>query len=91
MNRDEALTALQALVDEGWMIGVEVFGEDDCCLHGEDADCPSAGWGLMDTMHTPHSVGSDCNRAVPFMMRPHDDLMVESIRNGIADNWVYGP
>jgi hypothetical protein len=87
--RDQALRSLLGLIDGGWLIGVMVFGTDQCCLHDPDGfnevNCPSTSYGLCDTMHDPHSVGSDCNRAERFLMRPHDLLMVPEVFEGIRD------
>lgn len=71
MTRDEARDALTALVNEGWLVGVAVFGG------AIDEDWS---YGLCDRFgpHTP--AGSDCNRAAPFIMRPHDDLMTPKLR-----------
>lgn len=75
MTRDEALEAITTLVNEGWLMGVAVFG-------GDPADDPENEWsfGLCDRFgpHTPG--GSDCNRAAPFIVRPHDDLMTPELR-----------
>ncbi len=89
LSIETARRFLRALLDNGYLIGVEVFGEDDCCEHGRE-ECPSDGFGLCDTMHEPWSVGSDCNRAKRFLMRPHDDLMTEGVALAIADNWREG-
>lgn len=86
MNKEQAKDAVLLLAREGWLIGVEVFGTDDCCLHGDDP-CPSDGFGLCDAMHEPVSWGSDCNRAERFLLRPHDDLMTAELASAIEDNW----
>lgn len=83
-TRDEAHTAILALLTDGWLIGVEVFGEDDCCLHrhpgagGEGEACESNGFGLCDNFGR-HSVGSDCNSAEPFLLRPSRLLMTPEV------------
>lgn len=89
MTRDEALAMLRALVDDGWLLGVGVFGDESCCLHGdpvpEGVDCPVTGFGLCDNMNEHSPGGSDCNRAERFLMRPHDDLMVTTIYDAIKE------
>ena len=76
--------ALLDLVRRGVLVGVEVFGTDQCCEHGEHVDCDSTGYGLCDRF-TPHSVGSDCNRSAPFLLRPADGQMTDALRAAIAE------
>lgn len=78
MTEYEAQIMLHALVGQGWLIGVEVFGADDCCEHGMYEECPANGFGLCDVF-SKHSAGSDCNRAEDWLMRPKDGLMTESL------------
>lgn len=68
-----AQSLILSLIEQGYLIGVEVFGTDGCCEHGDHTDCESTGYGLCD-MFGPHSVGSDCNRATKVLMRPSDAL-----------------
>lgn len=76
ITRDEARAQILALIRDGWLIGVEVFGADDCCEHGMHTECPADGFGLCD-MFGPHSIGSDCNSAEPVLMRPDRTLYYE--------------
>lgn len=69
---------LADLVRRGVLIGVEVFGTDDCCEHGPFDECPANGFGLCDTFG-PASVGSDCNRAERWIMRPSDEHMTDDL------------
>lgn len=78
------------LVRRGVLIGVEVFGTDQCCQHGEHVECPSTGYGLCDSFG-PHSVGSDCNRADAFLMRPNDEAMTAELREAIHDDSAMWP
>ena len=75
------------------MIGIQTFGTEDCCLHNpdgrEDQLCDAAAYGLMDKFG-PHSVGSDCNRAEPFMLRPADELMDAELKAKLADGEMVG-
>ncbi len=73
-----AQETILGLIQDGYLIGVEVFGTDGCCAHPHDEDCPSAGFGLCD-MFGPHSVGSDCNRANRVLMRPADIIDFASV------------
>jgi hypothetical protein len=50
------------------LVPVEIFGEDNCCEHGENAECKSAGYGLSDAV----SAWSDCNRAIGHIYRFED-------------------
>lgn len=81
MTRDEAYVALLELADEGWLLGVEVFGADDCCEHGLHTECPANGFGLCDTQNAL----SDCNRAERWLMRPRDSLMTEDLADIVSD------
>lgn len=57
------------LIGAGRLIPVQVFGADS--------------YGLCDRF-SPHTVGSDCNRADDFLLRPVDQLMTEPVRAAIA-------
>jgi hypothetical protein len=63
----------------GDLIPIMVFGTDECCEHGPDAednrDCRSTGFGLCDRFSKHAPGGSDCNRANHYMLRPSDALM----------------
>lgn len=74
MTDEEALILIHALVDEGWLIGVELFGEDE-----------DTGVGLCDVFSKNSPSGSDCNRAERWLMRPHDNLMTEALRLKIIE------
>lgn len=83
-DQGEPYRQLLELVRSGALIGVEVFGTDDCCEHGPDTDCPSKGYGLCDAL-APHS---DCNRARKWLLRPSDALMTQELSDllGIDDS-----
>lgn len=84
--RDEQAQAMILdLIAHGYLIGVEVFGAENCCEHGIDSDeCETQGYGLCD-MFGPHSVGSDCNRAVRVLMRPSDDIEFPPVAAALTD------
>lgn len=84
ITKKQAATMLSTLIDNGWLLGVQVFGVDDCCEHGDDP-CPADGFGLCDNMNQHSPGGSDCNRAERFLMRPHDLLMTNEVAEAIAD------
>lgn len=86
MTADEARFALAQLIDDGWLIGVEVFGAH-CC--DDIAGCTNeSGFGLCDTFSS-HACGSDCNRAEKWLMRPSDTLM-GSVTNMLHDGYDEG-
>ena len=58
------------------LVPVEVFGENDCCEHGENAECKSAGYGLCDAV----TAWSDCNRAIGHIYRFEDLPDAEKFR-----------
>jgi len=70
MNQQEAQVIINKLIDEGWLIGVKIFGDES--------------YGLMDQFRMPH-VGSDCNRAEHFLMRPKDGLMTQELKEKLSD------
>lgn len=79
VDKDTVAHALLVeLVRLGVLVGVEVFGADSCCEHGDFADCDAAGFGLCDVFG-PHSVGSDCNRAERWLLRPRDGLLSDDL------------
>lgn len=89
MNLDVVTPAsrLAEMIRAGDLLPVQTFG-------AENAECPKCGhewedgYGLMDRFseHTP--AGSDCNRAVEFIMRPTDDLMKSAeVTAAIAETW----
>lgn len=83
--------ALILLIKNGALLPVMVFGTTDCCAHGPfdpsnpaaHRDCVSVGHGLCDTFG-PHTVGSDCNRAERYLMRPSDELMTPRVLEALA-------
>jgi len=78
----QAAAVLRALVEDGWLIGVEVFGAHSC---DDIAACErEGGFGLSDVFG-PASVGSDCNRAESYLLRPADKLMHENLEKAIHD------
>lgn len=81
MTRDEAYAALLQLAEEGWLLGVDIFGADDCCEHGPHTDCPANGYGLGDTQNAM----SDCNRAEKWLMRPRNSLMTQDLADVLSD------
>lgn len=101
LTTTEARALLLRLVSEGWLIGVHVFGSYECCAHGPVGNdgpfCESMGFGLCDQFafnrsadpadpnYTGVIAGSDCNRAEPYIMRPHDRLMEPELRALLAD------
>lgn len=94
---DQAI--LLDLVRRGVLMGVEVFGTDSCCKHGhlnagdipivdDETDCPATGYGLCDRF-SEHAVGSDCNRADAFLLRPADGFMTDALREAIHDEGAW--
>lgn len=82
----QAAAVLRALVEDGWLIGIEVFGAH-CC--DDIGACErESGFGLCDVFG-PASVGSDCNRAEGYMLRPADALMVDGLKAAINDEAAY--
>lgn len=66
------IETLALCIEQGWLIPVQVFGTDQCCEHGEYAECLSTGYGLCDRFSKHSPAGSDCNRADNFLLRPSD-------------------
>ena len=86
LSGPEAAAVLRALVEDGWLIGVEVFGAH-CC--DDIGACErEGGFGLCDVFG-PASVGSDCNRAEKFLLRPADKLMHENLDKAIHDEEAF--
>lgn len=91
MKQDDHAVLLD-LVQRGVLVGVEVFGTNTCCDHGvdpSDAACESTGYGLCDRF-SEHSVGSDCNRADAFLLRPSDPHLTADLRAAIGDEGPWG-
>lgn len=86
---EEAMIA--ALVRSGALIPVQVFGSCDHPVtndRGQTFRCEEPdhwGFGLSDRMSEHAMVGSDCNRAEGFILRPSDALMgTAAVREAIA-------
>ena len=80
--------ALAALIRSGALIPVAVFGNcehpvptssDYAAATGKrETTCEDEShwsWGLMDRSSEHSPAGSDCNRAIPYMLRPSDKAM----------------
>ena len=80
----ESEAMLVQLIQRGALVGVEIFGSDDCCEHGMHESCPADGFGLCDNFG-PHTVGSDCNRAERFLLRPSDACMTDRVLHEITN------
>jgi hypothetical protein len=77
--------AIARLILTGALIPIDVFGghsdPKDKMGHSDADNCPICGgdlewgYGLCDKFSRHAPGGSDCNRAVKFMLRPSDDAM----------------
>lgn len=83
----QAAAVLRALVEDGWLIGVEIFGAH-CCDDPTGCESETAGFGISDVFG-PASVGSDCNRSESFLLRPADALMHKNLELAIHDEKSY--
>lgn len=88
MSEPTGATWIAGLIRTGALIPVAVFGNCDhpvptspeyAAQTGKtETTCGDEshwGWGLMDRVSEHSPAGSDCNRAVPYMLRPSDDAM----------------
>lgn len=88
--------AVAKLILTGALVPVSVFGPGlvcpSCAKGLDDEPCPHCGsevvgsFGLCDRFTHVGSVGSDCNRAEWFLLRPTDELMdSEGVRQALRD------
>lgn len=73
------------LINNGMLIPVQVFGghsdPSDKGGHSDAYNCPKCGgelewgYGVCDRFSTHAPGGSDCNRAIFFLLRPSDEAM----------------
>jgi hypothetical protein len=71
---EQAKALVLALIEQGYLVGVEVFGTDS--------------FGLSDVFG-PWSVGSDCNRAEKVLMRVADVIDFTEVHDALVDEKLW--
>lgn len=74
LTPEQAQALVLALIAQGYLVGVEVFGTDS--------------FGLCDVFG-PWSVGSDCNRAEKVLMRVADVIDFTKVHEALVDEKLW--